>query len=64
MPYSLHASNSVVGTDYIRPHKCLRIGNGAVYMALRRKIHNHIRLLIFEKFEDELSVRNIPLTNL
>ena len=30
-------------------------------MALRCKIHNHIRLLIFEKFEDELSVRNIPL---
>ena len=47
------------GSHHIGPHKGLRIGDGAVHMALRRKVHDNIRLLFLKQIKDKLPVCDV-----
>ena len=46
-------------SHYIGAHKGLRIRDGAVYMALSRKIYHHIRLFLLKQFKNKCPVCNI-----
>ena len=52
------------GSHNIGPYKALGIRNGAVHMAFRRKVNDHIRLFLFKQVKDKLPVGNITLYKL
>ena len=49
------------GSHDIGPDKGLRVCNGAVHMALGRKVYHHVRLFLLKQFKYKLPVGNVAL---
>ena len=52
------------GSHYVGSRKTCRVLDGAVHMALRRKVYDNIRLLRLKQVKYKLPVRNIPADKL